>query len=111
MSAVARWDWPEQWPELFDLLMKELAGGTPAQVHGTMRVLAEFCQDVSDTQLPHIAPIILPHLLQVIVQSEVSDMTVFLPQPKLSISNRCTVSAPAVELCTSFPPWLGSATP
>lgn len=65
--------------------MKELAGGSPAQVHGTMRVLSEFCQDVSDTQLPHIAPIILPQLVQVIMQAEVSKMAgrLFFSHPRV----------------------------
>ena len=34
-------------------------------------MLAEFCQDVSDTQMPQVAPVILPQLLKVIVQPEV----------------------------------------
>ena len=34
-------------------------------------LLTEFCQDVSDTQMPQVAPVILPQLLKVIVQPEV----------------------------------------
>ena len=31
----------------------------------------EFCQEVTDQQMPHVAPIIFPQLLQVIAQPQV----------------------------------------
>lgn len=39
ISAIAHWDWPEAWPELFQILMQALAGGNPDLIHGAMRVL------------------------------------------------------------------------
>jgi len=39
VSAIAHWDWPEAWPELFDILMEALASGSPDAIHGAMRVL------------------------------------------------------------------------
>jgi len=39
VSAVAHWDWPEAWPELFDVLMEALASDNPDAIHGAMRVL------------------------------------------------------------------------
>ena len=39
MSAVAHWDWPEEWPTLFDTLMQALASTDPDLTHGAMRVL------------------------------------------------------------------------
>jgi len=39
VSAIAHWDWPEAWPELFDVLMEALASGSPDAIHGAMRVL------------------------------------------------------------------------
>jgi len=33
----------------------------------------EFCQEVTDQQMPHVAPIIFPQLLQVIAQPQVSE--------------------------------------
>ena len=39
VSAIAHWDWPEAWPELFDVLMEALASGNPDAIHGAMRVL------------------------------------------------------------------------
>lgn len=39
VSAVAHWDWPEAWPQLFSLLMDMLVSGDLHAVHGAMRVL------------------------------------------------------------------------
>lgn len=72
MSAIAQHDWPENWPNLFNELMIGLGNGSPDLVHGTMRVLIEFCQEVTDTQIPHVTPVLLPQLLRVISSCEVS---------------------------------------
>ena len=39
VSAIAHWDWPEAWPELFQILMEALTSGDANAVHGAMRVL------------------------------------------------------------------------
>lgn len=39
VSAIAHWDWPEEWPELFGILMQALTSSDPNAVHGAMRVL------------------------------------------------------------------------
>lgn len=39
VSAIAHWDWPEAWPQLFTLLMDMLISGDINAVHGAMRVL------------------------------------------------------------------------
>ncbi|KAH9510177.1 Importin 9 [Bulinus truncatus] len=70
LSAIAHWDWPEVWPDLFPLLMQALTSGQPNAVHGSMRVLSEFCQDVTDTQMVHVAPLILPELYKVFIGAE-----------------------------------------
>ena len=70
--------------------MQAVASGNRCVVHGAMRVLTgsedvmmitgyldyatvtiEFCQEVTDQQMPHVAPIIFPQLLQVITQPQV----------------------------------------
>lgn len=40
ISTIARWDWPQRWPNLFDQLICFLDSGQPHLVHGTMRVLS-----------------------------------------------------------------------
>ena len=39
ISAIARWDWPDEWPDLFNQLVQAVASGNPCLVHGAMRVL------------------------------------------------------------------------
>ena len=44
ISAIAHWDWPEAWPNLFGHLMQALTSGDSNLVHGAMRVLTgTFC--------------------------------------------------------------------
>lgn len=43
VSAIAHWDWPEAWPQLFNLLMEMLVSGDLNAVHGAMRVLTGMC--------------------------------------------------------------------
>ncbi|XP_060587837.1 importin-9-like [Ruditapes philippinarum] len=71
VSAIAHWDWPEAWPDLFQILMQALTSGDTNAVHGAMRVLAEFTQDVTDTQMVHVAPVILPEMYKIFLQHEV----------------------------------------
>lgn len=40
MSKIAHLDWPDSWPELFDVLLGHLKTGSADEVHGSMRVLA-----------------------------------------------------------------------
>lgn len=39
ISAVAYWDWPEDWPELFNILLQSFVTENSFAVHGAMRVL------------------------------------------------------------------------
>ncbi|EPY89521.1 importin-9 [Camelus ferus] len=70
VSAVAHWDWPEAWPQLFSLLMEMLVSGDLNAVHGAMRVLTEFTREVTDTQMPLVAPVILPEMYRIFTMAE-----------------------------------------
>lgn len=71
VSAIAHWDWPEAWPQLFTLLMEMLVSGNINAVHGAMRVLTEFTREVTDTQMPLVAPVILPEMYKIFTMAEV----------------------------------------
>uniref|UniRef100_A0A3P8WSC2 Importin 9 n=1 Tax=Cynoglossus semilaevis TaxID=244447 RepID=A0A3P8WSC2_CYNSE len=71
VSAIAHWDWPEAWPQLFTLLMEMLVSGDISAVHGAMRVLTEFTREVTDTQMPLVAPVILPEMYKIFTMAEV----------------------------------------
>lgn len=74
ISAVAHWDWPENWPDLFDILVNYLSNGNEWAVHGAMRVLTEFSRDLTDTQLPHVAPVILSEMYRIFEDEQVRYM-------------------------------------
>nr|XP_029527373.1 importin-9-like isoform X3 [Oncorhynchus nerka] len=71
VSAIAHWDWPEAWPRLFTLLMDLLVSGDVSAVHGAMRVLTEFTREVTDTQMPLVAPVILPEMYKIFTMMEI----------------------------------------
>ncbi|XP_024868417.1 importin-9 isoform X2 [Temnothorax curvispinosus] len=69
ISGIAHWDWPENWPGLFDVLVSCLREESECAVHGAMRVLTEFSRDLTDAQLPNVGPVILQEMYR-IFQSE-----------------------------------------
>ncbi|XP_064160187.1 importin-9 [Anguilla rostrata] len=71
VSGIAQWDWPEAWPHLFSLLVELLVSGDLNGVHGAMRVLTEFTREVTDTQMPLVAPVILPEMYKIFTMTEV----------------------------------------
>lgn len=40
-------------------------------VHGAMRVLTEFSSEVTDAQIPQVAPIILPQMCLILTEDKV----------------------------------------
>lgn len=70
ISAIAHWDWPEAWPQLFEILMQALTSGDSNTVHGAMRVLTEFSRDITDNQMFQVAPVVLPEMYKIFTQPE-----------------------------------------
>ncbi|XP_033102932.1 importin-9-like [Anneissia japonica] len=70
ISAIAHWDWPEAWPGLFDQLMHLITSGDANAVHGAMRVLTEFTREVTDMQMPNVAPVIMPEMYRIFTNAE-----------------------------------------
>ncbi|XP_026471318.1 importin-9-like [Ctenocephalides felis] len=64
VAHIAYWDWPHNWPELFNILSHCLAGDDNS-VHGSMKVLLEFTKDVNPDNLPTVAPIILSEVYRI----------------------------------------------
>lgn len=93
--------------------MVGIGSGSPDLVHGTMRVLTEFCQEVTDTQIPHVCPVILPQLVRVIGSPQVSyicgNNNVLLSYRLFYIIIiRCIVFAQELGLSTFFELYLNS---
>jgi len=67
VSAIAFSDWPEDWPNLFEILMNYLSSGNPGAIYSSMKVFNEICHDICDNQIPTIAPILLPKMYEIFV--------------------------------------------
>eukprot|EP00040_Diaphanoeca_grandis_P018433 m.96912 g.96912 ORF g.96912 m.96912 type:complete len:1028 (+) comp26938_c0_seq1:24-3107(+) len=74
ISTIAQWDWPEEWPDLFLTLATALDVGDGCFVHGAMRVLTEFVEEVTETQLPVIVPVLMPQLIKIFGQGQARDI-------------------------------------
>ncbi|XP_074593003.1 importin 9 [Brevipalpus obovatus] len=70
ISAVAHFDWPEEWPELFQVLVGYLSSGNKGAVNGAMKVFSEICSEISDIQIPTIAPLLLPKMYDIFVDTQ-----------------------------------------
>jgi hypothetical protein len=73
VSKVAHNDWPEDWPNLFNVLLDLIKSSNPNDVHGAMRVLTELISnDITVEQFPQIAPVLCPQLLAILTNDSVS---------------------------------------
>ncbi|KAG7261836.1 hypothetical protein CRUP_022879 [Coryphaenoides rupestris] len=64
VSAIAHWDWPEAWPQLFSLLMEMLVSGDVNAVHGAMRVLTGLQYPYALQSSGDLHHLCQPHLCQ-----------------------------------------------
>ncbi|KAM3584016.1 hypothetical protein VKS41_003985 [Umbelopsis sp. WA50703] len=67
VSKIAHIDWPEEWPNLFNVLLELIKSSNANDVHGAMRVLTELVSnDLTVEQFPQIAPVLCPQLLAIL---------------------------------------------
>lgn len=82
LSSIARYDWPDEYPDLLSSLISLLKSGSNTSVHGAMRVIAEFVKnDLSEDQLLPVVNELVPALLTVLVNTQVC---VLLPNMQLT---------------------------
>jgi importin-9 len=81
IAAIAHWDWPEAWPNLFEILLNALNGNGIASalasnsspssrvnaIHGALETLTDIVQEVTDIQMPQIAPSVFPHMYKIFI--------------------------------------------
>ncbi|XP_058829276.1 importin-9 isoform X2 [Topomyia yanbarensis] len=63
ISNIASYDWPNDWQELFDIIVQCLSGNENS-VHGAMKVLVEFTLDL-DKQIVEVGPMILSEVYRI----------------------------------------------
>ncbi|WWD20442.1 hypothetical protein CI109_104918 [Kwoniella shandongensis] len=67
LSAVARFDWPDDYPDLLSQLVALLTTGSPDSVHGAMRIISDFVRnDLSEDQLLPVVQELLPAVLYIL---------------------------------------------
>ncbi|KAI8076801.1 armadillo-type protein [Halteromyces radiatus] len=72
VSKIAHDDFPEDWPNLLDILIAYLKSNSADSVHGAMRVLLEMVkQDISVQQLPQVGPVLLPELYRILTSDNI----------------------------------------
>ncbi|KAG9395233.1 Importin-9 [Carpediemonas membranifera] len=54
VAGIARWDWPDEWPDLISTLAAMLQNGDSAHVTGVIRCLDVIMADISDIQVRHV---------------------------------------------------------
>ncbi|CAG2115900.1 unnamed protein product [Medioppia subpectinata] len=70
VSTIAHYDWPEEWPQLGDVLIAYLSSGDRIAVYSAMKVFVELSHEVVDFQIPSIAPLLLPKMYEIFVSSK-----------------------------------------
>lgn len=63
ISSIASFDWPSDWEELFDIIVKCLASNENS-VHGAMQVLVEFTYELAE-QVKEVGPMILSEVYRI----------------------------------------------
>ncbi|GAA5804125.1 hypothetical protein HPULCUR_009611 [Helicostylum pulchrum] len=72
VSKIAHDDFPEDWPNLFDILLSYLKANNSDSVHGAMHVLLEMVKkDISIQQLPQIGPVLIPEMFRILTLDSV----------------------------------------
>ena len=72
LSTIANSDWPDEYPDLLNLLVQLLLSGSPGSTHGAMQVFTEFVRtDLTEDQLLPVMQELLPVLMSVLTATEV----------------------------------------
>ncbi|KAL0051329.1 hypothetical protein WJX82_005781 [Trebouxia sp. C0006] len=67
VSAIAKWDLPDAWPGLLNLLMKAVTSKANQDlVDGGVRCLSLFADELGEEQVMQAVPVLLPELLSIV---------------------------------------------
>lgn len=76
LSTIANSDWPDEYPDLLNLLVQLLLSGSPSSTHGAMQVLTEFVRtDITEDQLLPVMQELLPVLMSILSATEHTPLT------------------------------------
>ncbi|CAA6670078.1 unnamed protein product [Spirodela intermedia] len=67
VASIAHYDWPEDWPDLLPCLLKLLSNqSNMSGVGGALRSLALLSDDLDDSMVPKLVPILFPQLHKIL---------------------------------------------
>lgn len=70
VASIASCDWPEEWPDLMDLLLRYLNEQSDInKVNGALKCLSLFSGDLDDIHVPRLVPILFPSLYMIVSSS------------------------------------------
>ncbi|KAJ1800059.1 hypothetical protein LPJ59_001380 [Coemansia sp. RSA 2399] len=70
VASMAKYDWPDEWPQLFSQLVELLHGSNKSNAHSAMCVFSEWVNaDMSEQHMEQIG-ILLPELLRIFVGAD-----------------------------------------
>jgi hypothetical protein len=72
LSTIANSDWPDEYPDLLNILVQLLLSGSPGSIHGAMQVFTEFVRtDLTEDQLLPVMRELLPVLITILSSNDV----------------------------------------
>lgn len=67
LVEIAKADFPDEWPDLFDQLVRLLETNSADAVNGSLRVMAELvAEELAEDQLIPLSQLVLPKLLTIL---------------------------------------------
>ncbi|KAH7416171.1 hypothetical protein KP509_14G078800 [Ceratopteris richardii] len=67
VASIASCDWPEEWPDLMDVLLRYLNQRSDInKVNGALKCLSLFSGDLDDMHVPQLVPILFPSLYMIV---------------------------------------------
>ena len=66
ISAIASWEWPDNWPTLFPIIVQGVKSGNEYSLDGAIRVLNEISSEVNVDQIFQMFPVVVPEILAIL---------------------------------------------
>ena len=73
VAEIAGFDWPDQWPTLFDQINAYIHSGQENYVRGAIKCLSLFSDFLDEKTLPFIGPMLFPTLGKILTERQTFD--------------------------------------
>ncbi|GBG61529.1 hypothetical protein CBR_g22326 [Chara braunii] len=77
IATIAQKDWPEEWPGLMEFLLHCIRDHSSVErLHGALRCLSLFADEIDDSQMPSLVPVLFPELFKIFSSPDVYGVSV-----------------------------------